>query len=151
METMVIPTASAAKKRVCDLLNYTPQKAFSLCPVKDVLHMVSDKWSLMVMMRLGAHETLRFGELKSATKGISQKMLTTTLRELESFGLVSRKVFAEVPPRVEYTITPHGVLFLQHLVVLLDWACNSLPELEKRRLKKPGAAAARTAGMPVQD
>ncbi|HEU4470425.1 MAG TPA: helix-turn-helix domain-containing protein [Flavisolibacter sp.] len=96
------------------------------CPVKDVLHNVSDKWSMLVMMRLGQEKTLRFNELKTAVSGISQKMLTVTLKELERYGLIERKMYAQIPPKVEYTITPVGEGYLQHLVVMLTWACNNL-------------------------
>lgn len=135
LDTITVPSALEAKKKVEEFLRAVPVKPASLCPVKDVLHTVSDKWSMLVIMVLGTKETMRFTELKTAISGISQKMLTATLRDLESYGLVSRKVYAEIPPKVEYTITPIGTAFLQHLVVMLDWACGSMRELKRQRKK----------------
>jgi DNA-binding HxlR family transcriptional regulator len=135
MDTISVPSALDAKKKVEEFLRALPLNPASLCPVKDVLHTVADKWSMLVMMVLGTKETMRFTELKTAIRGISQKMLTATLRDLESYGLVSRRVYAQIPPKVEYTITPIGTAFLQHLVVMLDWACGSMQELKRQRKK----------------
>lgn len=135
IDTIAVPSALEAKKKVEEFLQAIPVMLTSLCPVKDVLHTVSDKWSMLVMMVLGTKETMRFTELKTTIKGISQKMLTATLRDLESYGLVSRKVYAEVPPKVEYSITAMGTSFLQHLVVMLDWACGNIRELKRQRKK----------------
>lgn len=135
MDTIMVPTAFEAKKKVAEILKVMPGNKFLLCPVKDVLHTLSDKWSMLVMMVLGTQETMRFTALKTAIKGISQKMLTSTLRNLEAHGLVTRKVYAEIPPKVEYTITAMGMEFLQHLVVMLDWACGSLGEIKRQRTR----------------
>jgi DNA-binding HxlR family transcriptional regulator len=140
-DTIAVPSASAAKKRVKDFLDTVPSARVApsaFCPIKDVLHAVSDKWSMLVMMQVGTRETVRFTELKGAIPGISQKMLTSTLRQLEGFGLVSRKVYAEIPPRVEYSITPIGTSFLQHFVVMLNWACTSLRDLKRQQRKALG-------------
>jgi DNA-binding HxlR family transcriptional regulator len=135
MDTIRVPSALETKKKVEEVLRALPVNSASLCPVKDVLHTLSDKWSMLVMMVLGMKETMRFTEMKNAIRGISQKMLTATLRDLESFGLVSRKVYAAVPPKVEYTITPMGMTFLQHFVLMLDWACSSMKEIKRQRKK----------------
>jgi DNA-binding HxlR family transcriptional regulator len=135
MDTISVPTALEAKKKVENFLRTVPVQPSALCPIKDVLHTVSDKWSMLVMMVLGTRETMRFTELKTSINGISQKMLTATLRDLESYGLISRKVYAEIPPKVEYTITSIGTAFLQHFVVMLDWACGSMKELKRQRKK----------------
>ncbi|AWA28981.1 transcriptional regulator [Flavobacterium magnum] len=124
METISVPSAKDTQKKLKEILNTPRDCTTSLCPVKDVLHKVGDKWSVFVMMALGAEKTLRFNELKNTIDGISQKMLTVTVRDLESFGLIDRKIYPQIPPKVEYTLTAKGEEFLQHLVVLLDWACR---------------------------
>ena len=77
------------------------------CPTRQVLDCIADKWAAMVVGLLG-RGTLRFGEMRKAIEGVSQKMLTQTLRSLERDGIVSRKVYASVPPKVEYSLTPLG-------------------------------------------
>src|SRR5712672_1042435 len=85
-------------------LEHTPAN----CHAREILARVGDKWSVYVIHVLGDAETLRFGELRSRVEGISQRMLTVTLRGLERDGLVVRTVHAEVPPRVEYALTSLG-------------------------------------------
>ena len=79
---------------------------------------------------------MRFNELKTNIAGISQKMLTVTVRTLEQHGLIERKVYAQIPPKVEYTITELGQEFLQHLVVMLDWACLNMETISRIKKKK---------------
>jgi DNA-binding HxlR family transcriptional regulator len=86
-----------------------------------VLNRVADKWTVMIVVRL-AQRTMRFGELKRDIAGVSQKMLTQTLRGLERDGLVARQVHAEVPPRVEYSLTPLGRTLIDILAQIKDWA-----------------------------
>lgn len=74
--------------------------------MSDVLNRIGDKWSVMVVGMLGRNGTLRFNELKRMINGVSQRMLTLTLRNLERDGLVTRTIYPEVPPRVEYAVTP---------------------------------------------
>ena len=85
------------------------------CEFREVLDRVGDKWSLLVIAMLEQRPTARarFSELKRSIPGISQRMLTATLRSLERDGLLSRHVYAEVPPRVEYALTPLGKQFMQ--------------------------------------
>src|SRR5689334_8811234 len=83
---------------------YTP----SNCHARDVLARVGDTWSMYVIQVLDEAQTLRFSELRREVDGISQRMLTVTLRGLERDGLVRRTVYAEIPPRVEYSLTPLG-------------------------------------------
>ncbi|MEO1261548.1 MAG: helix-turn-helix domain-containing protein [Bacteroidota bacterium] len=91
------------------------------CPTKDVLAATTDKWSMFVLFNLGYSNTLRFNQLKEKINGISARMLTVTLKKLESNGLIERKVFAEVPPRVEYSLTEFGAQFSERLVDFGDW------------------------------
>jgi DNA-binding HxlR family transcriptional regulator len=91
------------------------------CPVREVLDRVGDKWSVMVIVLLG-QRTHRFNELHRTIDGISQRMLTLTVRALERDGLVSRTVHASVPPRVDYELTELGRTLLVPLGALADWA-----------------------------
>ena len=93
-----------------------------ICPVRDVLDYVGDKWSMLIVLQLGNQSPLRFGELKKAVTGISQKMLTITLRQLEHDGFVQRVYFPEVPPRVEYSITALGKSLMKVLNLMVKWA-----------------------------
>ncbi len=77
------------------------------CPVETTLTLISDKWKILILRDLG-FGTKRFGELKKSINGISQKVLTSNLRQMEESGLVSRKVYAQVPPKVEYSLTELG-------------------------------------------
>jgi len=91
------------------------------CPVRDVIDRVSGKWSSLLLMALGVRPH-RFGELKRAVPDISQRMLTQTLRDLQRDGLISRHVFATVPPSVEYRLTVLGESLVPPFMVLAGWA-----------------------------
>src|SRR6202047_5302420 len=93
------------------------------CEFREVLDRVGDKWSLPVTARLEQRPPrgARFSELKRSIPGISQRMLTATLRSLERDGLLTRHVYAEVPPRVEYALTPLGKQFMQPVRGLVAW------------------------------
>jgi DNA-binding HxlR family transcriptional regulator len=93
------------------------------CEFREVLDRVGDKWSLLViaMLEESPTERARFSELKRSIPGISQRMLTATLRSLERDGLLTRDVYAEVPPRVEYELTPLGREFMQPVRGLVTW------------------------------
>ena len=90
------------------------------CEVRQILDRVADKWSLLVVSLLD-HRTMRFSELKRQIDGISQRMLTVTLRQLERDGLVARTVYPVVPPRVEYALTPLGASLHQTIKALVTW------------------------------
>lgn len=100
--------------------------------IRDVLDRVGDKWSLLVVATL-RRERLRFTELQRHIPGISQRMLTLTLRQLERDGLITRTVHAEVPPRVEYELTELGGTLIQLAMALADWAIANHPRIEESR------------------
>jgi DNA-binding HxlR family transcriptional regulator len=100
------------------------------CPSRRVLDMIADKWTTLVIGQLGSGPR-RFSEIQRETDGISQKMLTQTLRELERNGIVQRTVFAEVPPRVEYALTPLGEKLFEPLAVLRVWAEAHIDEVSQ--------------------
>lgn len=90
--------------------------------VRDVMERFGDKWSLRVMDELYERGAMRFSRLRQCLYGISQKMLTQTLRQLERDGLVARQVFAEVPPRVDYALTKSGMELTEALCGIWEWA-----------------------------
>ncbi len=98
------------------------------CPSRQVLNLIADKWTSLVIGQLG-QKTMRFSALHREINGISQKMLTQTLRELERNGFVRRTVYAEVPPRVEYTLTPLGEKLRGPLAAIREWAENHIAEV----------------------
>jgi len=106
---------------------------FPECPIRNVLSRICDKWSILVLLNLRERDNIRFKELQRSIPDISQKMLTVTLRTLEEDGLVSRKVYAEVPPRVEYSLTERGRSFLPNVDSLISWAGNNMPGIIKTR------------------
>ena len=91
------------------------------CPLTIALNAISGKWKILIIHHLIDKETLRFGELKKLFPELSQKMLTTCLRELEADQLLNRKVYAEVPPKVEYSLTEHARKLNPILVNLANW------------------------------
>ena len=93
--------------------------------MSDVLNRIGDKWSVMVVGMLGRSGTLRFNELKRMINGVSQRMLTLTLRNLERDGLVTRKIYPEVPPRVEYGLTELGKTLEVPISKLWDWSAEN--------------------------
>ncbi|MBF1536153.1 MAG: helix-turn-helix transcriptional regulator [Prevotella salivae] len=99
------------------------------CPIRNVLSRVGDKWSMLILFTLENHPTIRFKELQRNIPDISQKMLTATLKALEADGLISREVFPEVPPRVEYALTEKGKSLLPLIDNLLTWASNNMADI----------------------
>ncbi|AFZ28703.1 transcriptional regulator, HxlR family [Gloeocapsa sp. PCC 7428] len=102
------------------------------CPSRQVLDLIADKWTAIIIYRL-SKGTKRYSELQREIGGISQKMLTQTLRNLERDGIVSRKVYPVVPPMVEYSLTALGTTLTEPLSTLCRWAENHIPEVEAAR------------------
>ncbi len=92
-----------------------------------------DKWSLLAILNLGSSGKTRFNELKNKIGGISQRMLTVTLRSLERDGLITRTIFAEVPPRVEYELTSLGKGLLQQISELALWSSGNMEAIIRAR------------------
>jgi len=110
-------------------LEHTPAN----CHAREMLARVGDKWSVYVIHVLGDAGTLRFNELRSRVNGISQRMLTVTLRGMERDGLVTRTVYPEVPPRVEYALTRLGRTLRQLVRGLVEWSGAHLTEVDAAR------------------
>jgi DNA-binding HxlR family transcriptional regulator len=105
--------------------------------LRELLSKVGDKWSSLLVVVLSRSEggRARFSTLLRQVEGISQRMLTTTLRDLERDGFVSREVFPEVPPRVEYELTPLGQSLLQPMKHLVEWTVQNWRDIKKAREK----------------
>jgi len=102
------------------------------CPTRQVINRIGDRWSLLVLYALDGR-TLRFSELRRTVDGVSQKMLTQTLRFLERDGLVSRTIYASVPPRVEYCLTPLGASLSERIAAIRSWAYAHMDDIEAAR------------------
>jgi DNA-binding HxlR family transcriptional regulator len=118
------------------------------CELRNILDRIADKWSLLVIYEL-AYGVRRFSELRRAIDGISQRMLTLTLRQLEREGLVNRTVFAVVPPRVDYQLTPLGSTLLDTIQSLVAWAGEHGHEIADARAAYDTRAADERAASAV--
>lgn len=105
-----------------------------LCPVRNVIDRIGDKWSVLVLLVLEEGGVMRFNELCNYISTISQKMLTVTLRTLEADGLIKRTIYAQIPPKVEYELTPRGKSLLPHLHKLVSWADENMDGIKESRL-----------------
>ncbi len=111
---------------------FPPRFVVEDCPAREILDRVGDKWSVLVIVLLG-QRTHRFNELHRAVEGISQRMLTLTVRALQRDGLVSRTVYATVPARVDYELTELGRTLLVPLGALYDWANMHRDDIQTAR------------------
>ncbi|PXF28705.1 hypothetical protein WH50_24850 [Pokkaliibacter plantistimulans] len=102
------------------------------CPIRDVLDRLGDRWTVLIIYEL-ENGTLRFSELRKQIGDISQRMLAQTLRTLEQDGLVNRKVYPTVPPRVEYSLTELGVSLLGPLNQMIAWAADNHEQVRAAR------------------
>lgn len=132
---------------------------FPDCPIRNILARLCDKWSLLVIFTLdrSGEPTMRFKALQRAIPDISQKMLTVTLRTLEEDGYVTRTVYPEVPPRVEYALTERTRSLLPHIDALIGWALENKDAIMDDRRKatatppyppEGGKPASRKEGVP---
>jgi DNA-binding HxlR family transcriptional regulator len=108
-----------------------PRNGPYICGLDAALDVVSGKWKCLILWELDAHGTRRFAELRRGLPGVSEKMLTQHLREMEADGLVHREVYPEVPPKVEYSLTEHGESLNEALAPLGGWG------RERIRREKP--------------
>lgn len=104
------------------------------CPIRNVIEKFGDKWSLLVLYHLHKNATagepaMRFNALHREMTDISQKMLSQTLHRMETIGLISRTLYPEVPPRVEYALTEMGQSLMPHIIALMDWSNEHLDRI----------------------
>ncbi|MDR2037824.1 MAG: helix-turn-helix transcriptional regulator [Bacteroidales bacterium] len=110
--------------------NFYPAGA---CPIRSILSRFGDKWSMLVLVTLNDNGIMRFSDIHKSIADISQRMLTVTLRTLEADGLIYRKVYPEVPPKVEYRLTETGESLIPHLQQLVDWALENMQGIMEKR------------------
>lgn len=96
------------------------------CSVEATLSVIGGRWKAVIIFKLLQHDYLRFGELKREVEGVTQRMLTQQLRELERDGVINRKVYAEVPPRVEYSLTDYGRTLEPIMMAMRDWGATHM-------------------------
>ena len=114
--------------------NQVVDPLFPKCPIRNVLSRIGNRWSLLVLLTLQDNEhPMRFRDLCKAIPDVSQKMLTSTLRELEADDLVNRTVYPEVPSRVEYELTERGQSLIPLLNQLVDWSLENMEAIVKHR------------------
>lgn len=113
-------------------------QGFPLCPIRNVLGRITGKWSLLVLWALQEKHPIRFTELRKQIPDVSSKVLTETLRTLEEDGILSRRAYSEIPPRVEYDFTEVGRSLLPAYNSLIGWAKDCMPTIiESRKANKP--------------
>lgn len=110
-------------------MNNSEPKLIYKCPVTKCMEVIGGKWKTVIiyLIFIGIN---RFGKLQRSCEGISKQMLTKQLRELEKDGIISRKIFAEMPPRVEYSMTPRGKTLMPILESLKNWGLKEITEKE---------------------
>lgn len=104
---------------------------YPTCPIRNIINRMSDKWSLLILSTLNQNTIMRYKELNSAIPDISQKMLSSTLKRLEEDKLIHRKMYAEIPPRVEYSLTQTGKEFMPAVEMMVKWALEHFEEITK--------------------
>ncbi len=117
-ENQKITTAKKIKKMFGHI---NPKDPPEYCPIRDVMALASDKWSILIVLYLGYYPVLRFNQLKKKVYGISSKVLSERLKMLEADGYLSRTLYPEVPIRVEYALTDFGHSYLKKLLELTEW------------------------------
>lgn len=132
-EVTIVDSQTVAKRKKIGEILEEKASLRGLCPIHDFLIHFANKWSMLVVLNLGYAGRSRFNALKGSTTGISQRMLTVTLRSLEHDGLVSRQLYREIPPRVEYELTPLGKSLLEVMMLMGQWASKHETEIKKAR------------------
>lgn len=104
-----------------------------ICPIRNVVARFGDKWSLLVLLVINQEEVVRFNELGRMIPDISSRVLSTTLKTLEADGLITRKVYAQVPPKVEYSLTDIGRSLIPLIMQLTEWAQKNMKKVISHR------------------
>lgn len=104
---------------------------YPTCPVRNILNRVTDKWSLLLLSTLNRNGVMRYKDLNAAIPDISQKMLSSTLKRLEQDKLINRKMYNEIPPRVEYSLTKTGQELMPAIGMMVKWALEHFATITK--------------------
>ncbi|PTB90813.1 transcriptional regulator, partial [Marivirga lumbricoides] len=103
--------------------------------IRNILDRIGDKWSMLILLLLNEEQVMRFNEIHKSIDSISQKMLSSTLKSLEADDLVQRKIYPEIPPKVEYRLTERGKSLIPHLQSLVNWASVNFEDISNSRLQ----------------
>lgn len=134
METITENEKIRVARKIKKMFGHIDQRTEQYCPIRDVMALASDKWSILIVLYLGYYPILRFNELKKKVYGISNKVLSEKLKFLETDGYLSRTLYPEVPIRVEYELTDFGHSYLRKLLDLTEWVTQySETILENRK------------------
>lgn len=110
-----------------------------ICPIRNVVARFGDKWSLLVLLVINSNVTVRFNELGRQIPDISTRVLSSTLKTLEADGLIDRKVYAQVPPKVEYSLTDTGRSLIPLIMQLTEWAQQNMTKIMNHRRQHASA------------
>lgn len=105
------------------------------CPIRNVIARFGNKWAFLVLLIINEHEVIRFNELCREIPDVSSRVLSGTLRTLEADGLISRKVYPTVPPKVEYRLTDIGLSLIPHIIQITEWAQKNMKRIMSNREK----------------
>jgi len=136
METSVENQAVSREKKLEKMFGHIDYKhPPQLCPVRDVLAVASDQWSMLILLWLGYFPVLRFNKLQKYVYGISNKVLSQRLKALQAEGYLSRTAYPEVPIRVEYELTDFGKAYVDRLLELTAWMQTNSPKVLANKAK----------------
>ena len=135
IETITEDQKVKAAKKLKKMFGHLDLKEVNaVCPIRDVMALASDKWSILIVLYLGYYPVLRFNALKKKVFGISNKVLSERLKQLEGDGYLKRTMHPEVPIRVEYELTDFGHSYLEKLIDLTEWAQTHKGAVMRNRL-----------------
>mgnify|MGYP000721932752 CR=1 FL=1 len=117
----------------------TQNSIIEICPIRNVVARFGDKWSLLVLLVINSNVTVRFNELGRQIPDISTRVLSSTLKTLEADGLIDRKVYAQVPPKVEYSLTDTGRSLIPLIMQLTEWAQQNITKIMTHRRQHASA------------
>lgn len=117
----------------------TQNSIIEICPIRNVVARFGDKWSLLVLLVINSNGTVRFNELGRQIPDISTRVLSSTLKTLEADGLIDRKVYAQVPPKVEYSLTDTGRSLIPLIMQLTEWAQQNMTKIMTHRRRYASA------------
>ncbi|QLG46137.1 winged helix-turn-helix transcriptional regulator [Costertonia aggregata] len=139
METVTENQKVKVAKKIKKMFGHIDVRNAEYCPIRDVMALASDKWSILIILYLGYYPVLRFNKLKKYVYGISGKVLSERLKMLEADGYISRTMYPEVPVRVEYGLTGFGHSYLLKLLDLTEWitAYSDTVIKNRKKFKKP--------------
>ena len=135
METVTENQKVKTAKKLKKMFGHMDRRQMEYCPIRDVMALASDKWSILILLYLGYYPVLRFNAIKKKVYGISNKVLSERLKMLESDGYLKRTLFPEVPIRVEYRLTDFGHSYVEKLLDLTEWVTTYSDQVVANRME----------------